>query len=183
MHDATHMNASACVWCAYMMRTPYAWGIVCVVLTWRIHVCDVTHSSVWHDSFMSDMCAYGRLRVCSAKARMSEVFQMKESWPTWIRYGTYEWVMAHLNKYEGLWVCSAKTKMFEVCLRCVIWKYSSICAMTHSTVPWLVHMRQSFETYVPWLIHMRLWMCEMYVWGASYEWVKTNVNKQKLREP
>ena len=69
----------------------YVWD-VCV--TWLIHMCDMTHSSVWHDS----LTFWARCISSCPKSQwvmshiwMSHVTHMNES------CHTYEWVMSHIH--------------------------------------------------------------------------------------
>jgi len=55
-----------------MRRARCTYAITCV--TWRIHVCDVTHSSMWRDAFL---CVTWRIHIC-------DVTHSYVSWLFWI---------------------------------------------------------------------------------------------------
>jgi len=117
-------------------------------VTWLIHMCDMTHSYVWHDSFI---CVTWHIRMCD----MTHLYVWRDSfirmtWPIRICDMTHSYVWPHSSI-------------------CVTWRIR-MCAMTHSYVchdefvyvtwligvSWLIHMCAMIHRYgtgVPWLIH------------------------------
>jgi len=131
---------------------------------WLLHrtapcICDMTHSYVWHDSFIRVTWLIHMCDCCTAP-RPVYVTHMNES------CHTYEWVVSHI------WMSRAYVSLLHRTAPC-------ICDMTHSyvwhnpliRVTWLIHMCHCCTAprpvYVTWLIHM----CDTthsYVWRGSF---------------
>jgi len=79
----------------------YVWHDTLICVTWLIDMCDMTHSYVWHDSFM---CVMTDSYVPWPLHMSSSQFI---SWHTWMihstSHGTYEWVMARTNWEDDIW--------------------------------------------------------------------------------
>jgi len=106
------------------MTHSYVWHDSFICLTWLIHMCDMTHSYVWHDSFVCVTC----IHTCD----------MTHSY-AWRAFICVTWLIHTCDmSHSYVWHDSF------VCVTCF-----HMCDMTHSYM-WHV----SF-VYVTWLIRMR----------------------------
>ena len=141
----------------------YEWRDSFVCVTWRIHVCHMTHACVWHASFV----------ICMTGIRVVCLIHMCD--------------MTHAYEWHASFICV--TWLIHMCdmTHSYVWHDSCIwvawlihtCDMTHSyvwhdsfiRVTWLMHMCDMTHSYewhdsficVTWLIHM----CDM---THSYSW-------------
>ena len=108
-------------------------------VTWRIHVCDVTHSYVWHDVFI---CVTWRIHMCDMTH--SYVWHDAFLYVTWL---------IHMYDMIFSWL---------ICMCDMTWRIH-MCDMPHSHVTWLIHVWH--PGYVTWerMSHMRTHM-----WHATF---------------
>jgi len=118
---------------AVCVRAPYdiqprVWH-VCV--TWLVHMCDMTHSYVWHDSFM---CVTWLIHVCNMTHSCAPYDIQPRVWHVCVTWLVHMCVMTR---------------------SCVTWLVH-MCDMTHSyerldsfiCVAWLAHMCDMTRSYV-----------------------------------
>jgi len=160
MCDVTHTRClhvgSNRLWCHY--RCPLS-SFLCV--TWLIHMCDMTHSYVWHDSFL---CVTWRIHMCG----------MTHSYVWYDSFICVIWIMHMCDMMHSC--------VWHDSLICVTWLIR-ICDMTHSyawhdsfiCVIRLIHMCDFTHFYVwhdscicvTWLIY-KCDMSHWFVWHDSY---------------
>ena len=81
------------------------WHDSFICVTWLIHMCDMTHSYVWHDSFIyvwhdSFICVTWLIHIHTSKPSLEQFHRMLR-----VRsHGTYAWVTAHMNESWHIWL-------------------------------------------------------------------------------
>ena len=144
------------------------WHDLFICVTWLIYMCDMTHSYVWHDSFM---CVTWLIHMCDMTH--SNVWHDSFICVTWL---IHMWHMTHSYVWHDSFICV--TWLFI----CVTWLIH-MCDMTHSyvwhdlfvCVTWPIQMCDTTHSYVwhhsficvTWLIHI----CDMthsHVWHDSF---------------
>jgi len=157
-------------------------------VTWLIHTCDMTHSYVWHDSFI---CVTGLIHMCD----MTHSYVWHDSFicVTCLIYmrnmpWSYVWHVSFIcvacrshtrdtpqTTCVSLWVWWADaTWLIHVCdtTHSYVWHDSFIC------VTWPIHTRDMTHSYtwhdsfiyLTWLIHTRD-MAHSYMWHNSFIYV------------
>jgi len=135
-------------------------AVACV--TWPIHVCGMTHSYVWHDSFV---CVTWLIRMCG----------MTHSCVTWRVY--YDWFICDTYLVTDAYIHMCDMTHSYVC------HDSPMPRLEYQRVTWLMHtydMTHSFVRHdsfirVTWLINAapRIPTCDMthvYVWHHWIVW-------------
>ena len=74
------------------MTHSYVWHDSFVCVTWHIRMCDMTHSYVWHDSLT---CVTWLIHMCDT--------HMTHTWHTHDTHMTHTWHMTHTHAYP--WNC------------------------------------------------------------------------------
>ena len=105
--------------CRYSTCVKYS---ICV--TWLIHMCDMTHSYVWHNSFI---CVTWLIHV---------------AWPI------HMCDMTHSYVWHDSFICV--TWLIHMCDM----THSYVVHDSFISVPWLIHMCGKTLSWVAWLIHM-----------------------------
>jgi len=103
LRHVTFMNES---WCIYQS------GIICA--TWLTHMCDMTHSYVWHDSFIcvtnESWCIY---QSGMSPKLMSQVARMYESCRKYECAMSHVW-MSHLTRIHESWcMINQSSRIYE----------------------------------------------------------------------
>ena len=83
-------------WLIHMcdMTHSYVWHDSFICVTWLIHMCDMTHPYVWHDSFI---CVTYLIHMCATTR--SQISYL------WTSHGTHEWVMWHMcTSHSHIWI-------------------------------------------------------------------------------
>jgi len=141
-------------------------------VTWLIHVCDVTHSPVWHDSLI---CVTWLIHKCDMTHSYvwrdsSYVWHCSFIFATWLIYTcamtgvsnvtcSTEWVVSHVNESRHV------THMNESCLFiCVTWLIH-ICDMTHLYMCHHMWMSRVTCEWITSFIHVT------YEWVMSHLWM------------
>jgi len=138
-------------------------------VTWLIHMCDMTHSYVCHDSFI---CKTWHIHMWHGLFTCD----MTHSYVIW---HTHMWHDSFIRDMTHSYVWHDSLCLPVATGRWLIW-HIHMCDMTHSyvwhdtfmCVPWLIHMCDMTHSYVQWYIHM----CDMthsYVWhmiSTSCDW-------------
>jgi len=114
--DMYDMTSSICqTTCSYAWQDSFICGMTRSFVTWRIHICDVTHSCVmcdmtrlcaWQDSFICGMTrsiVTWRIHMCDVTHsfvwQMKEVMSyMNESCQTWMSHVTHQWGTSHMRE-------------------------------------------------------------------------------------
>jgi len=118
----------------------------------------MTHSSVWHDSFMS---VAWLIHLCDLILQENESYHRHDKWVmshvTWMSHVArdmnevcrtrHEWVMSQQeNKFvpwsNRLWVCCSSSSYVCDTTHSYVWHDSFIC------VTWLIHMCDMTHSYV-----------------------------------
>jgi len=148
-------------------------------VTWLIHLCDTTHSSVWHDS---TFCVTWLIYLCDMPH--SSLWHDSFISVTWLnhlcdRTLSYVWHDAHMNKswhaYEWVmshtWMSRAHQSVWHDSIIFVPWLIH-LCDMTFIHVTSLVYMNESWHKYEWVMAH--LWMSHGTLMNESchtHEWV------------
>jgi len=165
-----------------------------VFVTWRIHVCGVTHSCVWSDSFM---CVAWLIHVCevthscvwrdSAMRAIRNILRYDVSRWNWrgsrIKCGChwqFDWCVIWLLRvchmtYLYFWRDSFTWATWRIDI--VAWRIHT-CDMTHYITVWMshvTHMNESCHTYEWVMAHIRMsHVTDMNQSCHTYEWVMSN---------
>jgi len=100
------------------MTHSYVWHDSFICVTWLIHMCDMTHSSVWHDSF-----------IC---VTWLHLLLSRRTWPaTWL---IHMCDITHAYVWHHSFICV--TWLIRMCgmTHLYVWQNACIC------VTWLIHM-------------------------------------------
>jgi len=116
----TRVHVCGMTWPFHMcdMTHSYVWHDPFICVTWLIHMCDMTHSYVWHDSFICVTCSF--------------------IWVTWL---IHMCDMIHVYVWHDSCICvtwliyMCNTNHFHV------WHDSFLC-------PWLIRMCAMTHSYV-----------------------------------
>jgi len=148
------------------MTHSYVWHDSFICVTWLIHMCDMTHSHVWHDSFI-----YVTWLIHMCDMTHSHVWHDSFIYDTYTcvhRVCAHEfvsmctWVREYVHMSS--WVCAHENprdpNYFHVCdtIHSYVWHDSFIC------VTWLNHICDMTHSYVT---HTRTWthsMCTCGTW-------------------
>jgi len=151
------------------MTHSYVWHDAFICVTWLMHMCDMTHAYLWHESFI---CVTWRIHMCDMthsyvwqviwRNTFMCVVRECESHDSFI-CATHMCVSLERHKHRPP-VCKGRHITCQSC----VWHESSIC------VTWLMHMCNILHAHerndsficVTWRIHM----CDMthsYVWHDS----------------
>ena len=154
--------------------------------TMTIHVCAMTHSYTWYDSFI---CVLWLVHMCD----MTHSYVCHDLFihVTWLIHmcdmtHSYLWYDSFIYVLRLIYMCDiTHSYMCYDSFIHVTWLIH-MCAMTHSylcydlfiRVPWLIHMRDMTHSYVcydafihvTWLIHM-CDMTHLYMWHDSFVYV------------
>jgi len=136
---------------------------VILVMQWHIHMCDMTHSCVWLDSFiyvtrLIHMCVIWLIHMC--------VIWLIHMCVIWLIH-VMQWRIHMCDMTHSCVMCDMTNSYmwhdWSICL----WHDWFICGtrLIHMCVIWLIHVC------VTWLIHM----CDMthsYVWHDSFIYVR-----------
>ena len=111
-------------------------GRSCRTMTWLIHMCDMAHSYVYHDSFM---CVTRLIHMCD----MTHSYVWHDSFicVTWLIH-----------------VCGMTPVMTRWCVwhDSFMWHGSFVCEnMTHLYVPWLIHVTRLMTWLIRDMTHSR----------------------------
>ena len=123
LHPCTHAHIHMC--------DTLCDSFMCV--TWLIHVCDMTHSYVWHDSFI---CVTWLIHMRDTLCSFSCV-----TW-LWVSHVTYGWVMSHINESCHTYV-----------------RHSVFVFMCHMTLSESCHIWVSHVTYEWVMSHICATLC------------------------
>ena len=174
-------------------RWPHVWHDAFKCVTWRIRVCDMTHSCVWHDSFM---CVTWLIHMCDVTP--SYVWHDSLTCVTWFihmcdmtcshvwhdSFTCVTWLihmcdMTHSYVWHVSFICV--TRLADVhhgsflldMPHSYVWHDSFICAMTHFHWTWLVHLAIA-EGRVS-SVTNKCDMTHAYVWHDSFMCAMTHV--------
>jgi len=161
-HESTH---------SYVWHTHVPCRNVCHI--WPIHMCDLTHSYVWQDSFI-----YVTRHISTRDMTRSYVWQDSFICVTCLL--SYVTLLVYMLGHDSFFMCDVThSYVWRDSFICVPWLIHMLvfmCDVTHSCVTWLIHMcgvthwhmwddslicvswlthmwRDSF-IFVTWLIHM-----------------------------
>jgi len=167
--------------------TPPVWRDAFTCLTYLIRIRDMTHSYLWHYSFLSvtlllcviKLIQYIIIHIC--KYIYIYIYDKTHS------HGWYDWHSGSRARWKQISYCSMLPLWYDA-FTCVTWLFH-MCDMTHSYVwqdtftceIWLIHMCDMTHSYVwhdsfthhvshsnlTWLIHM----CDMthpYMWHDTF---------------
>jgi len=151
------------------MTHSYVWHDAFVCDTWLIRVCDMTHSYVWHDSFV---------RVILHGAWEVDAYVWHDSFIRVMTHSHIRWTgLTHWDPYVCVWHdASICTQWFlrHDSFMCVTWRiYMHVCDMTHlylfNGVCGMTHS-YSWYSYGSFICDMTL-ACRSYVtWHISCPW-------------
>jgi len=162
------------------------WHDSFIYVTWLIHICDMTHSYMWHDScciwlslthrtwmhpgVVNESC---HIHMCD----MTHSYDMNDLWRSHVTYMNeschiYEWVMSHIQSPTYIWMHLGAFNAPHSQHTSGAWgalhapSCIHICDMTHS------YMWHDSFIYATWLIHI----CDMThsqhtsgAWGARVQ--------------
>jgi len=170
-----------CVWETSHMLDSWYDSFMCAV--WLIHMCDMTHSYVWHDSFIWDTTHVGHdssVRDLTYSYVSHYLLQMTvealERVMSSARSATQ--LQHHCNSgrrharlQSAVAAGAAEGRLCGMTRSCV-WRDSFMCVawLIHSCRTRLVHMWPGAFVYVAWRIHV----CDMaysYIWHGSFMYV------------
>jgi len=160
--------------CNMTHHTKKSTCVTWLILTGLIHVCDMTHSCVWHDSLI---CVTWLIYICDMTKILESVIGVVH------HTVTYDWVMSHINfspsrhdEYRRcvcLHVCrfhilhACRFHILHACRFHIL--HADEYTYTHGThvymyacVPWLIHawgmthpfVRHDSFICVTWIVHM-----------------------------
>ena len=143
----------------------YAWHYSCPIVTWLIHMCDMTHSYVWLDS-VDNAAAEKTLDICVTL--LVPNCDMTHSYVWHDSFICVTWLSGQCSR-ESTWYMrdTTRAQLWHDALICVTWLIH-MCDMTHSYV-WHDSLNRQQQrkhstcvghyscSIVTWLIHM----CDM----------------------
>jgi len=157
----THIYMKSCFFVRVFVRS----------VTWLIHVCDMTHSCVWHDSFMCvtwliHVCALTHSYLCRDSADVFGTDDMTKSFlwhnsficVTWLVHtyaGTQPMYSGLVLSVFGLLIMF-RERFVRAMTHLHVWHDSSICQClccsscfaSGSCVPWVIYMCDLTHSYV-----------------------------------
>jgi len=102
-------------------------------VTWLIHICDMTHIYVWHDSFI---CVTWLIHMC-----VTRHIHMCE--------------MTHIYVWHDSFICVTWLLDIARTAHLCVWRDSIMCAWYNST--WLVHMCVTWPNHMCDMTHLYVW--------------------------
>jgi len=190
LHTATLQHAATLQ--HTLQHTSFVWHDLFICVTWLIHMCDMTHSYVWHDLFTCDMTHAFEWHDSTCDiwvtwlihTRHMSYHTMKESYH-FIRV-TYEWYDSHKIRWHvPSWLLHCNTHCNTATLAAT--HCNTCCNTLHDTrrrwiaTNWwmshVAHMNESCHTY-EWVMS-HIWMshvthmnesCHIYEWVMSHIW-------------
>jgi len=180
-------------------RVRHSWSVVCeidryICVTWLIQMCYMTHSYVWHDSFIRLKCDMTHSYVWhDSFIRVTGLIHMCDRTHSYVWHDSFvcvTWLihtcgMTHSYVWRNSFVCV--TWLIHMCgmTHSYVWRDSFVCVtwlihmcgMTHSyvwhdsftCVAWLIHMG---NTHYDGLLHHRATGRQCH----TYEWVMSHIN-------
>ena len=135
------------------MTHSYVWHDSFICVTWLIHMCDMTHSYVWHDSFI---CVTWLIRMCDVTEficgtwlnRMCVGVEKQR-----LRRANHPWhdsfvcavKLIRMRDLTHLYVCRPRTAVVSKRRSPVTWLHSYVCHVSFVRVTWLICMCVGFE--------------------------------------
>ena len=166
-------------WLIHMcvMTHSYVWHDSFICVTWLIHTCDMTHSYVCHDSFI---CVPWLIHMCE----MTHSHVWHDSFIFVTRFGGF-WRCSIFSRHDGIhmrqnlftcvtWLIRAARAMTSL----YVWHDLGMCHMPQSCVTWIVwhkcDMTQSFAGHKRDLTQFFVWhkydMAQSSMWYVSVNW-------------
>jgi len=141
------------------MTHSYVWHDSFICVTWLIHMCDMTHSYVWHDAFI---CVTWLIHMRG----MTHSYVWHDSFicVTWL---IHMCGMTHSYVWHDSFICV--TWLIHMCdmTHSYVWHDSFICVPNASCQKYIAHVWHAWFVCVSRLIHM----CDMthsYAWHDSF---------------
>ena len=172
-----------------------------ICVTWLVHMCDMTHSYVWHGSFICvNVCVWYGYMCDMTRSYVWHVWHDSCICVTWLihmcermcePYHTYEWAMAHIcTDMSHEWMCHVTHRIrytthikvlchtYE-CVTSRIWRcHTYERVMSHICMSHVTHKNELCHAYEQGM--SRTWMCHMNVSCHSCECVMSRVWTSKM---
>jgi len=125
------------------------WHDSFVSVTWLIRMCDMTHSYVWHDSFIREEKSWSKTRrLCG---------RVMHIWHAWFIRD-----MTHLYVWHDSFVCVTWLIRMRDMTHSYVWHDSFVC------VTWLIRMCDMTHSYLRRWDGERRWGCECETYLYAY---------------